>query len=229
KVRENNGEAEASAFEQGFQRWKFVATKSVTEVHDSQPQSLTLNHQIRPQTTKGTTLATQARLWRMAPPDNPDQHFEPADVVDASYLDTWWVGVAMKFEDDKYTLRPPWDLQDGIWVRAPKEITQNLTEEKYLVRLKFTKEVKECSPSDLRPHMEWTDSGWVTETNGTWADCFQRELQLDDGDAGDAGGDIDTRGAGDAGCDGHDGDAGDAGGAGGDIDTGRAGDAGGDK
>ncbi|XP_034197820.1 uncharacterized protein LOC117613312 isoform X2 [Prunus dulcis] len=253
----------------------------------------------------------------------------------------------MKFEDDKYTLRPPWDLedriwlrppwdlQDGIWVRNRKErmaeaifslgtgvevnlneknllcawfptiylaelgvinsfllqfkssnncdvkgvvngpqlpesgkiflnlmemvdafydmgwwvgqITQNLTEEKYLVRLKFTKQVKECSPSDLRPHMEWTDSGWVTETNGTWADCFQRmaeaifslgtadselkggaerELQLDDGDAGDAGGDIDTRGAGDAGCDGHDGDAGDAGGAGGDIDTGHAGDTG---
>ncbi|BBH05380.1 hypothetical protein Prudu_016747, partial [Prunus dulcis] len=51
----------------------------------------------------------------------------------------------------------------------------------------------------------------------------ERELQLDDGDAG---GDIDTRGAGDAGRDGHDGDAGDAGGAGGDIDTGRAGDAG---
>ncbi|KAI5323311.1 hypothetical protein L3X38_032383 [Prunus dulcis] len=133
----------------------------------------------------------------------------------------------------------------GWWVG---QITQNLTEEKYLVRLKFTKEVKECSPSDLRPHMEWTDSGWVTETNGTWADCFQRmaeaifspgtadselkggaerELQLDDGDAGDAGGDIDTRGAGDAGRDGHDGDAGDVGGAGGDIDTGRAGDAGG--
>ncbi|PQQ04622.1 uncharacterized protein Pyn_23407 [Prunus yedoensis var. nudiflora] len=82
-----------------------------------------------------TELVDVLSIRPVPPPDNPDQPFqpfEPADVVDASYLDTWWVGVVMKFEDDKYTvgfknpsdllqLRPPWDLQDGIWVRARKE------------------------------------------------------------------------------------------------------------
>ncbi|CAB4273251.1 unnamed protein product [Prunus armeniaca] len=38
-----------------------------------------------------------ARSIRPVPPliDNPDQPFEPADVVDASYIDVWWVGVVM--------------------------------------------------------------------------------------------------------------------------------------
>ncbi|ONI21368.1 hypothetical protein PRUPE_2G061500 [Prunus persica] len=87
---------------------------------------------------KPLTELVDVRYIRPVPPsDNPDEPLEPADVVDASYLDAWWVGVVMRFEDDKYTvgfkcppdvlelrrseLRPHWDLQDGIWVRARKK------------------------------------------------------------------------------------------------------------
>ncbi|XP_021828394.1 DUF724 domain-containing protein 3-like isoform X2 [Prunus avium] len=225
-----------------------------------------------------TELVDVCSIRPVPPPDNPDQPFEPADVVDSFYLEAWWVGVVMRFEDDKYTvgfknppdllelrrseLRPHWDFLDGVWIRARKErieetifshgtaveinpnennllyawfpaiylgelgvnsfllqykstnncdvkvvvnghqirpqppksgkrdfnlmemvdafydmgwwvgeITQILTEEKYMVRLKFTKQVKECSPSELRPHVEWTERGWITKTNGTWVDC----------------------------------------------------------
>ncbi|XP_008231801.1 PREDICTED: uncharacterized protein LOC103330974 isoform X1 [Prunus mume] len=84
-----------------------------------------------------TELVDVRSIRPVPPPDNPDQPLEPADVVDASYSDAWWVGVVMRFEDDKYTvgfknppdllelrrseLRPHWDLQDGIWVVAQKE------------------------------------------------------------------------------------------------------------
>ncbi|VVA32398.1 PREDICTED: DUF724 domain-containing [Prunus dulcis] len=87
---------------------------------------------------KPLTELVDVRYIRPVPPsDNPDEPLEPADVVDASYLDAWWVGVVMRFEDDKYRvgfkcppdvlelrrseLRPHWDLQDGIWVRARKK------------------------------------------------------------------------------------------------------------
>ncbi|PQM38954.1 hypothetical protein Pyn_38545 [Prunus yedoensis var. nudiflora] len=227
-----------------------------------------------------TELVDVCSIRPVPPPDNPDQPFEPADVVDSFYLEAWWVGVVMRFEDDKYTvgfknppdllelrrseLRPHWDFLDGVWIRSRKErieetifshgtaveinlnennllcawfpaiylgelgvnsfllqykstnncdvkvvvnghqirpqppksgkrdfnlmemvdafydmgwwvgeITQILTEEKYMVRLKFTKQVKECSPSELRPHVEWTERGWITKTNGTWVDCYK--------------------------------------------------------
>ncbi|BFG20821.1 hypothetical protein CerSpe_070950 [Prunus speciosa] len=84
-----------------------------------------------------TELVDVSSIRPVPPPDNPDQPLEPADVVDAYYRDAWWVGVVMRFEDDKYTvgfknppdllelrrseLRPHWDLQDGIWVGAQKE------------------------------------------------------------------------------------------------------------
>ncbi|CAL9005023.1 unnamed protein product [Prunus brigantina] len=84
-----------------------------------------------------TELVDVRSIRPVPPPDNLDQPLELADVVDASYLDAWWVGVVMRFEDDKYTvgfkcppdllelrrseLRPHWDLQDGIWVRARKK------------------------------------------------------------------------------------------------------------
>ncbi|VVA33900.1 PREDICTED: DUF724 domain-containing [Prunus dulcis] len=63
------------------------------------------------------------------PTDNPDQPFEPADVVDASYIDVWWVGVVMRCEDDKSDLlelksselRPHWDFLKGKWVRPRKK------------------------------------------------------------------------------------------------------------
>ncbi|CAB4301574.1 unnamed protein product [Prunus armeniaca] len=227
-----------------------------------------------------TELVEVCSIRPVPPPDNPDQPFEPADVVDSFYQEAWWVGVVMRFEDDKYTvgfknppdllelrrseLRPHWDFLDGVWIRARKErieetifshgtaveinlnednllyawfpaiylgelgvnsfllqykssnncdvkvvvnghqirpqppksgktdfnlmemvdvfydmgwwvgeITQILTEEKYMVRLKFTKQVKECSPSELRPHAEWTERGWITKINGTWVDCYK--------------------------------------------------------
>ncbi|VVA37943.1 PREDICTED: DUF724 domain-containing, partial [Prunus dulcis] len=63
------------------------------------------------------------------PTDNPDQPFEPADVVDASYIDVWWVGVVMRCEDDKSDLlelkrselRPHWDFLKGKWARPRKK------------------------------------------------------------------------------------------------------------
>ncbi|XP_021828656.1 DUF724 domain-containing protein 1-like isoform X1 [Prunus avium] len=88
---------------------------------------------------KPHTELVHARSIRPVPPptDNPDQPFEPADVVDASYIDVWWVGVVMRCEDDKYTvgflnppdllqlkrseLRPHWDFLDGKWVRPRKK------------------------------------------------------------------------------------------------------------
>ncbi|PQQ18801.1 uncharacterized protein Pyn_24742 [Prunus yedoensis var. nudiflora] len=88
---------------------------------------------------KPHTELVHARSIRPVPPptDNPDQPFEPADVVDASYVDVWWVGVVMRCEDDKYTvgflnppdllqlkhseLRPHWDFLDGKWVRPRKK------------------------------------------------------------------------------------------------------------
>ncbi|XP_008234140.1 PREDICTED: uncharacterized protein LOC103333121 isoform X3 [Prunus mume] len=227
-----------------------------------------------------TELVDVCSIRPVPPPDNPYQPFEPADVVDSFYQEAWWVGVVMRFEDDKYTvgfknppdllelrrseLRPHWDFLDGVWIRARKErieetifshgtaveinlnednllyawfpaiylgelgvnsfllqykssnncdvkvvvnghqirpqppksgktdfnlmemvdafydmgwwvgeITQILTEEKYMVRLKFTKQVKECSPSELRPHVEWTERGWITKIDGTWVDCYK--------------------------------------------------------
>ncbi|XP_021828399.1 DUF724 domain-containing protein 3-like isoform X2 [Prunus avium] len=84
-----------------------------------------------------TELVDVCSIRPVPPPDNPDQPFEPANVVDAFYQEAWWVGVVMRFEDDKYTvgfknppdllelrrseLRPHWDLLDGVWVRARKE------------------------------------------------------------------------------------------------------------
>ncbi|BFG23062.1 hypothetical protein CerSpe_093350 [Prunus speciosa] len=84
-----------------------------------------------------TELVDVCFIRPVPPPDNPDQPFKPANVVDAFYQEAWWVGVVMRFEDDKYTvgfknppdllelrrseLRPHWDLLDGVWVRARKE------------------------------------------------------------------------------------------------------------
>ncbi|KAL6291274.1 hypothetical protein ACE6H2_008784 [Prunus campanulata] len=84
-----------------------------------------------------TELVDVCFIRPVPPPDNPDQPFEPANVVDAFYQEAWWVGVVMRFEDDKYTvgfknppdllelrrseLRPHWDFLDGVWVRARKE------------------------------------------------------------------------------------------------------------
>ncbi|CAL9008395.1 unnamed protein product [Prunus brigantina] len=84
-----------------------------------------------------TELVDVCSIRPVPPPDNPDQPFEPANVVDAFYQEAWWVGVVIRFEDDKYTvgfknppdllelrrseLRPHWDFLDGVWVRARKE------------------------------------------------------------------------------------------------------------
>ncbi|XP_016649798.1 PREDICTED: uncharacterized protein LOC103333120 [Prunus mume] len=84
-----------------------------------------------------TELVDVCSIRPVPPPDNPDQPFEPANVVDAFYREAWWVGVVMRFEDEKYTvgfrnppdllelrrseLRPHWDFLDGVWVRAQKE------------------------------------------------------------------------------------------------------------
>ncbi|XP_034202793.1 DUF724 domain-containing protein 3-like isoform X8 [Prunus dulcis] len=82
---------------------------------------------------------------RPQPPKSGKRDFNLMEMVDAFYDMGWWVG----------------------------EITQILTEEKYMVRSKFTKQVKECSPSELRPHVEWTERGWITKINGTWVDCYK--------------------------------------------------------
>ncbi|CAL2243293.1 unnamed protein product [Prunus armeniaca] len=82
---------------------------------------------------------------RPQPPKSGKTDFNLMEMVDVFYDMGWWVG----------------------------EITQILTEEKYMVRLKFTKQVKECSPSELRPHAEWTERGWITKINGTWVDCYK--------------------------------------------------------
>ncbi|XP_034202794.1 DUF724 domain-containing protein 3-like isoform X1 [Prunus dulcis] len=84
-----------------------------------------------------TELVDVCSIRPVPPPDNPDQPFEPGNVVDAFYQEAWWVGVVIRFEDDKYTvgfknppdllelrrseLRPHWDFLDGVWVRALKE------------------------------------------------------------------------------------------------------------
>ncbi|KAM1054336.1 hypothetical protein ACFX2I_001697 [Malus domestica] len=70
--------------------------------------------------------------------DNVDRPFEPGNKVDAFHLDAWWPRVVIKREEDEYTvafmyppdllvvrrseLRSHWDLADGVWVRAKKEM-----------------------------------------------------------------------------------------------------------
>ncbi|PQM39453.1 hypothetical protein Pyn_41050 [Prunus yedoensis var. nudiflora] len=204
------------------------------------------------QTKPLTELVDVCSIRPVPPPDNPDQPFEPADVVDSFYLEAWWVGVVMRFEDDKYTvgfknppdllelrrseLRPHWDFLDGVWIRSRKErieetifshgtaveINPNennllyawfpaiylgeLGVNSFLLQYKSTNncDVKVVvnghqirpqppksgkrdfnlmemvdafydmgCPSELRPHVEWTERGWITKTNGTWVDCYK--------------------------------------------------------
>ncbi|BFG41373.1 hypothetical protein CerSpe_276470 [Prunus speciosa] len=84
-----------------------------------------------------TALVDASSIRPVPPPDNPDQPFEPPDIVNAFYTDVWWVGSVMRCEDDKYAvgflgppdmlefkrseLRPHWDFLNGEWIRPRKK------------------------------------------------------------------------------------------------------------
>ncbi|XP_068315931.1 DUF724 domain-containing protein 7-like isoform X2 [Pyrus communis] len=85
-----------------------------------------------------TEFVEMGQIRPVPPDDNVDRPFEPGDKVDAFHLDAWWPGVVIKREEDEYTvgfmyppdllvvrrseLRSHWDLADGVWVRAKKEM-----------------------------------------------------------------------------------------------------------
>ncbi|KAM1368269.1 hypothetical protein PS1_001619 [Malus domestica] len=85
-----------------------------------------------------TEFVELGQIRPVPPDDNVDRPFEPGDKVDAFHLDAWWPGVVIKREEDAYTvgfmyppdllvlrrseLRSHWDLADGVWVRAKKEM-----------------------------------------------------------------------------------------------------------
>ncbi|PQM35882.1 uncharacterized protein Pyn_01052 [Prunus yedoensis var. nudiflora] len=51
------------------------------------------------------TELVDASSIRPVPPENPDQPFEPPDVVNAFYTDVWWVGSVMRCEDQCFQRR----------------------------------------------------------------------------------------------------------------------------
>ncbi|KAB2598397.1 hypothetical protein D8674_001317 [Pyrus ussuriensis x Pyrus communis] len=85
-----------------------------------------------------TEFVEMGQIRPVPPDDNVNRPFEPGDKVDAFHLDAWWPGVVIKREEDEYTvgfmyppdllvvrrseLRSHWDLADGVWVRAKKEM-----------------------------------------------------------------------------------------------------------
>ncbi|XP_061997705.1 DUF724 domain-containing protein 3-like isoform X2 [Rosa rugosa] len=72
---------------------------------------------------------------RPLPPQQEERAFELLGMVDAYQDMCWWVG----------------------------DITKVLTEERYVVTLRFTKQEKQFRSSDLRHHSEWIGSKWVSD------------------------------------------------------------------